>query len=152
MAHPVIDLPNARQPEPDLLTGGQPTRECLQAAYAAGYRTVVNLRPVDELEGFDEGRFARDLGFDYVDIPIAGPADLSRAAVELLDQVLTDAERRPALIHCASGNRVGALLALHGRLRRGMNVDEALAHGEATGLTAPALRAAVHEKLQMLDR
>ena len=151
MAHPVIDLPNTRQPEPDLLTGGQPTRECLQAVYAAGYRIVVNLRPAAELGDFDEGRIARDLGFDYVDIPIAGPADLSHAAVELLDKVLTDAKRRPTLIHCASGNRVGALLALHGRLRRGMSVDEALAHGEATGLTAPALRAAVRKKLRMQD-
>ncbi len=151
MAHPVIDLPNARQPEPDLLTGGQPTRECLQAVYAAGYRTVVNLRPADELEGFDEARFARDLGFDYVDIPIAGPADLSHAAVEFLDKVLTDAKRRPTLIHCASGNRVGALLALHGRLKCGMSAIEALAHGEATGLTAPALREAVRKKLQMRD-
>lgn len=151
MTHPSIDLPSARRPEPDLLTGGQPSQEALQAAHAAGYVTLVNLRPAGEFEAFDEGRVARDLGFEYVEIPIAGPDDLSASAVESLDKVLTDAQRRPALIHCGSGNRVGALFALHARHKRGLGVEEALACGEAAGLTAPPLREAARAKLQTQD-
>lgn len=148
MTDPFTLLDNARRPEPDLLTGGQPTRECLEAAHAAGYGTVVNLRPAGEFEAFDEGRVARDLGFDYVHIPIGGTADLSPAVAESLDEVLTNPQRQPALIHCGSGNRVGALFALHARLKRGLSVDEALACGEAAGLAAPSLREAVRAKLQ----
>lgn len=151
MTHPSIDLPSARQHEPDLLTGGQPSQEALQAAHAAGYVTLVNLRPAYEFEAFDEGRVARDLGFDYVEIPIAGPDDLSPAAVESLAKVLMEPKRRPALIHCGSGNRVGALFALHARLKRGLGVEDALACGEAAGLTAPPLREAVRAKLQSSD-
>ena len=45
----LIQLPNAKQPAPGLLTGGQPTEADLQAAAAAGYKTVINLRPGSEM-------------------------------------------------------------------------------------------------------
>lgn len=145
MIKPSDLLENACLPEPDLLTGGQPSRECLEAARAAGFHTVVNLRPVGEFDEFDESRLVCDLGLEYVCIPIAGANDLSDEAVAVLDAVLADAQRRPALIHCASGNRVGALLAVHACRKRGLNVDEALACGDAAGLTK--LRDAVRGKL-----
>lgn len=145
MTHETFDLPNAREPEPDLLTGGQPSRACLEAARAAGYRTVVNLRPAGEFKDFDESRVARELGFDYVTIPIAEASDLDGEAVTALDAVLADPQRRPALIHCGSGNRVGALFAVHAHRKRGLGVDEALACGERAGLTK--LREAVRVEL-----
>lgn len=152
MTHAAIDLPNACEPEPGLLTGGQPSRACLEAARAAGYRTVVNLRPAGEFKDFDESRVARELGFDYVAIPVAGVTDLDAEAVTALDAVLADPLRRPALIHCGSGNRVGALFAVHACRKRGLGVDEALVLGEKAGLTKlreavrAALRAAHHGK------
>ena len=50
--------------------------------------------------------------------------------------------RGNVLIHCASGNRVGALVALHAR-GTGATPDEALALGKAAGLAGlePAVRA-----------
>ena len=146
MTDPFALLDNACQPEPGLLTGGQPSRDCLEAAREAGYRTVVNLRCVDEFNGFDEGRVVRELGLDYVSIPVAGADGLNVEAVASLDAVLADTQRRPALIHCGSGNRVGALIAMHACRKRGLSVDEALACGEAAGLKV--LRDAVREKLQ----
>lgn len=146
MTNPSTLLDNACQPEPGLLTGGQPSRECLEAACEAGYRTVVNLRGAGEFDGFDEGRVVRELGLDYVHIPVAGADGLSAEAVASLDAVLANAQRRPALIHCGSGNRVGALIAMHARRKRGLGVDEALACGEAAGLTA--LRDVVRGKLR----
>lgn len=148
MTKPSDLLEHAHQPEPDLLTGGQPSRECLEAARDAGYRTVINLRPAGEFDGYDEGRVVRELGLDYVHIPVAGAGDLNAEAVASLDAVLADAQRRPALIHCGSGNRVGALIAMEARLKRGLSVDQALACGDAAGLMA--LRDAVRAKLQAL--
>lgn len=145
MTHDTFGLPNARKPDPDLLTGGQPGRACLEAARAAGYRTVVNLRPAGEFKDFDESRVARELGFDYVAIPVAEVMDLDAEAVATLDAVLADARRRPALIHCGSGNRVGALFAVHACRKRGLGVDEAMALGEKAGLTK--LREAVRAGL-----
>lgn len=148
MSDPAIDLPNACRPESNLLTGGQPSRGCLEAAAKAGYHTVVNLRPQGEFDDSDEAAAVRELGMDYVCIPVAGPQDLNADAAEALDAVLATAGGRPVLVHCASGNRVGALFALHARLKKGVGVEEALARGRATGLTAPALCEAVRAILQ----
>lgn len=149
MTDPSTLLDNACQPEQDLLTGGQPGRECLKAARAAGYRTVVNLRAAGEFDAFDEDRVVRELGLDYVCIPVANANGLSAEAVASLDTVLADAQRRPALIHCGSGNRVGALFAMHACRKRGLSIEEALACGASAGLTAPPLREAVREKLRV---
>ena len=42
-------MPNVAQPVPGVLTGGQPARDQLEEAAAAGYKTVVNLRTLSEL-------------------------------------------------------------------------------------------------------
>ena len=52
-------IPNVTRPEPGLLVGGQPTAKQLKAAAKAGYRTVIDLRPLAEDHGFDEEKAAR---------------------------------------------------------------------------------------------
>ena len=42
---------------------------------------------------------------------------------------------QPILVHCASGNRVGALIALADYWLNGVGNSEALAHGLQAGLT-----------------
>lgn len=148
MTDVALDLPNACRPDANLLTGGQPSRACLKAARDAGYHSVVNLRSPGEFDEFDEAQAVRELGMDYVCIPIAGPPDLTPAAAEALDEVLAKAGDRPVLVHCASGNRVGALFALRAGLKQGMDVDDALSCGDSSGLASPALREAVRAKLQ----
>lgn len=146
MTHPATLLKNARQPDLGLLTGGQPSCECLNSLPGAGYQVIVNLRPAGEFGEFDEGHEVEKLGLDYVHIPIADANDLDAEAVESLNNVLTNAKHRPAMIHCGSGNRVGALVAMHAYLKRGLSMEEALACGDAAGLTT--LRDAVREKLK----
>lgn len=149
MQHPSVDIPNLVQPEPHLLSGGQPTPEALRALREAGCGVLVNLRPREEFDDAEQAALARELGLEYVRIPIAGPQDLNAEAVELLERVLCKCgESHAVLVHCASGNRVGALLALHANHRRGMDPEQALAYGERSGLQAPPLRAAVREKLK----
>lgn len=148
MPDPIHDLPNACLPQANLLTGGQPSRACLEAAQRAGYHTVVNLRPPGEHDEFDEAAAVHALGMEYVCIPVAGPQDLTADAVEALETALAKAGERPVLVHCKSGNRVGALFALRAGLKTGANVEDALAFGDAAGLTSPALREAVRAKLR----
>src|SRR5688500_3903642 len=103
---------------------------------AAGVRTVINLRASDEALGFDEEQEVGRLGMRYVAFPIAGPQDVtSEAAARFsreLDRATTDG---PTLLHCASANRVGALVALERGLIRGGSIGEALCAGRAAGLT-----------------
>ncbi len=145
----VRHLPNLKQPEENLFSCGQPSREALEALCKSGCEVIVNLCPPAECGDFDEADCVRQLGLTYHNIPIAGPGDLGPEAVDALDRILQEAAGRPVVIHCASGNRVGALLALHACWKRGTSPEEAIAYGEKSGLTSPGLRDAV---LRILKR
>ncbi len=125
-------LPNGRRPFPDILTGGQPTLQQLETAVARGYRTVINLRPVNE--GGTTREDVEGLGMSYVLIPVAGAEGLTIENTRALNDALRDAER-PVIVHCASGNRVGALFALRAFHVDGKSADEALEIGKIAGLT-----------------
>jgi uncharacterized protein (TIGR01244 family) len=129
------DAPNAfRQPADGLYTSGQPTEAQLHQAAAAGITTVIDLRQPSEDRGFDETGSATALGLHYIRIPVAGAAGLTPANVQALQAALAGANG-PVLLHCASGNRVGALLALM-KAQQGVPADEALQFGRAAGMTS----------------
>jgi len=67
------------------------------------------------------------------------------ANARTFDQLLAKSPR-PVLIHCSSGNRVGAMLALRAKLN-GASSDQALAFGIAGGLTGS--KAAIEQKLAL---
>lgn len=133
-----IDILNAKMPAPELLTCGQPLPVQLDAARKAGYRTVINLRPPGEFGGFDEAAAAAGLGFRYVNIPIASPADLTVENAQKLANVLDDLDAYPVLLHCGNSNRVGALMALKAGLLDGEDTDTALEIGRQSGLSGLA--------------
>lgn len=137
-ASAVVEIPNARTPLEGVLSGGQPTPEALAAAAAAGYRTIVNLRSqaeMDALEGWDEAATIADLGMEYVFLPMAGAEGLTADNARRLAEVLADPDNRPMMVHCASGNRVGGLLALKAFYVDGEDAETALEIGLAGGLT-----------------
>jgi len=133
---PPVAIPNARTPIAGVLTGGQPSQEQIAAAGAAGYKTVINLRP-DTEPGFEwEPAAVKAAGMSYVSIPVAGAAGLTKDNVTKLDAALKEAAAKgPVLMHCASGNRDGAMLALRAAWIEGKDPAAALAFGKASGLT-----------------
>jgi uncharacterized protein (TIGR01244 family) len=133
---PLLPIPNARIPYPGLLSGGQPTREQIEAAARSGYRTVITLRAEGESGEEWEQEAVEGLGMKFVRIPITGDADLTREKVTQLDTALEDAqENGMAILHCGSGNRVGAVLALRSAWVEGTPPEGALRFGLASGLT-----------------
>lgn len=130
-----LDIPNCCTPGTGLCTGGRPRPEHLQQAKAKGVRTVINLCPPAEACDYDEAAVVGSLGMHYVNIPVAGPADITVEKAKVLAAALAEhSPGHPVLLHCASGNRVGALMALKARFVDGKSADEALAEGRATGL------------------
>lgn len=71
----------------------------------------------------------------YHSLPVDGAAGLSLKNVKALDQLLKQAGDEKVFLHCASGNRVGALMALRSALIYGENTEAAIAQGKAWGLT-----------------
>ena len=121
----------------DHYASGQPTPAHLAELQREGVRTVINLRAPGEPMEYDEAAEAARLGLHYVALPIAGAADLDRERVRQFGRVLDQARRDGGvLIHCASSNRVGAMVALDEALNRGRPLADALAHGRAAGLVS----------------
>lgn len=140
------ELDDGLRPSDTVVVGGQPTEAVLREAAAAGIEVIVNVRGVDEDPGFDEEALAAELGLTYLRVPIAGPQALTPENVLLFDAVLKQIGDRQSLMHCASGNRVGALYALHASRYDGLEPDAAIEVGKAHGLKG--LEGAVREQLE----
>ncbi len=124
-----------RQFAADLYSAGQPSVEDLAQAATQGIRTVINLRAAEEPVAFDERDEVQRLGIGYVSLPIAGTQDLGRTTIETFARELQNARREgPVLIHCGSGNRVGAAIALQRGWLEGCSAHDALASGRSAGL------------------
>ena len=136
-------LPNGRLPFEGVLTGGQPTEEQFAGLAEAGYRTVINLRSEGE-KGNTDPDDVEGLGMTYVAIPIEGSDTLNEESARLLADTLERVEG-PVVVHCGSGNRVGALFALKAFYIDGSEAEDALAVGQSSGLTR--LEPVVREKL-----
>ncbi len=93
---------------------------------------MLNLRSPSK-EGFlsDEQQQTESAGLQYVNVPVK-PDGMSD---ELADQVLEEIDRlpKPALIHCKSGMRSGAMTLMYIATQQGLTADEAMAIGKHNG-------------------
>jgi uncharacterized protein (TIGR01244 family) len=130
-------IKNTVQPEPGLLTAGQPTPEQLQEAAKAGYKTVLDLRAPGEDRGFDETKAAEAAGLAYVNVPVT-PDTLDQAVIDRFLAALEGAER-PVLVHCGTANRVGGVYYAYLVLEKGLSEQEALERARDAGLRSEEL-------------
>lgn len=136
-------LPDVRFPAVHRVVSGGLLARDLPLLTQGEVREVINLRQPGETPDFDEGAAVAAAGIAYHQLPIGGAADLTRANVEKFDQLLRAAGDRLTLVHCASGNRVGAMIALRAGWIEGKRTRDAMAEGERWGLKglAPEVRA-----------
>ena len=134
----------AVQPVDGITAAGQPDEKTLKVFAGSGYVAVIDMRGPDEERGMDdEPAMVESLGLKYVAFPLASNEDISFANARELDTLLAKFDG-PVLVHCASGNRIGAILALRESLN-GASDAEALAYGKRAGLTR--LEPLVRERL-----
>lgn len=140
-----LGIRNAVVVDEHLVSSGQPSEAQLGRLAETGFTHVVQLRPADEEgSGWEEAR-AQELGLQFERIPVAGGADLTEANARALDAAIARAQGQGVLVSCASGNRVGGLLALRAHFCQGLAPEAALELGKKAGLTRaePAVRAAL---------
>lgn len=126
-------LPEFRQVNPTLMTAGQPPAEAWAPLARQGVTAVINLRSDAEMQGRDDATAVVAQGMDYHRIPVGDGADITPENAAALWQLLAQA-RGSVLVHCASGNRAGALLAV-GAARAGqMSPEQALEFGRTAGM------------------
>ena len=121
-------------PVDGVTSAGQPDQAALRVFADSGYVAVIDLRGANENRGFDESSAVDSLGMEYVTLPIDSPEAMNFDNAAKLS-ALIDSFDGPVLVHCGSGNRVGALLALRKKLQ-GASDEEALAHGRDGGMTS----------------
>lgn len=127
---------NYRRLGSGIVSAGAVSRDAISGLKAAGFKTVIDLRT--PAEGTDEERrLVEGEGLAYVSVPVT-PASLSASDVERVRALLEDPAKGPVLLHCASGNRTGAVWAAI-QAGRGLSLEAAEAAGRQAGLTSPAM-------------
>ncbi len=126
-------VPNAHQPLPNLVTGGQPSPAHLEALHRAGGAVVLDIRDPLEPRPFDEPAIVRQLGMEYVNVPV-NAGTITDETLERILSVLRGAGDRTVFFHCASGNRVGGALIPHLMLDHGMDEEAAVQEAMRVGL------------------
>lgn len=129
---------NACQILPTVTTGGQPTREHLEALARSGNAIVMDMREPMEPRAFDEPALVAELGMEYRPIPI-GPHSMNDATLDAIRSTLAEAGERPVFVHCGSGNRVGGALIPVLMLDQGMDEDVAVDAAMRVGLRSAEL-------------
>ena len=101
----------------DVFISGQPTERALRDLRGQGVTTVVNLRTPEEMSSrvpFDEAALVKNLGMQYVYIPVRGNAEFpySPAAVKSFAAAMSGAKGK-VLLHCTIAWRASHLWAAY---------------------------------------
>ena len=133
---------NFRQQNATHFSGGQPNQAQLKTLSEAGIKHIINLRMPEE-QNWDERQRVQSLGMQYHTLPIAGVDSITAANATALADLLAKMGDEPVLIHCASSNRLGALIAMDEAINKDQSLEQAIITGKRWGMTRlePIVRA-----------
>ena len=134
----IAGLPNASEPIPGWVTGGQPTAEHIAALRAAGCQVILDNRDPMEPRPFDEAAAVRAAGMEYVNIPITHGA-VTVDTMRQMHDALKTLEGKKALLHCSSGNRTASALIPYLILDKKMEEEAAVDVAMKMGLRSAEL-------------
>ncbi len=132
---PEVSIYKAKQPFPGVLTGGQPTQSELEQAKKLGYKTIINLRMPNEMTEWNEASKVQSLDMKYVSIPVSSRDSINSINSDKMISILQNKSNYPVMIHCGSGNRVGALFSVDAFFQKSLSQEDALAIGRQAGMT-----------------
>lgn len=137
-------IPNYQLLRPGLAVAGKPSPEALARLKEQGFKTVIDLRM--ETEGLaEEKAIVEGQGLRYVSVPMTA-ATFKLEDAQAVGRILADGAAGPVLLHCASSNRVGGVLAVL-EARAGKPLDAAIAAGQKAGLKSDSMVEAVKRVL-----
>ncbi len=125
----------------------QPDAAALQAARNHDVGVVINLREPSEMD-WDEAAEAENLGMTYYNVPVAAEGSgLDQEAMQTISRLAQQHGDQKILLHCSSGNRAAAWLAVHLANDHGMTVEQSIALAQQAGLTKPNMETRVRNYL-----
>ena len=127
--------------ETTVACGGATTPEAVPELKKMGFASIINLRlpsePGANVEG--EAAAAKTAGINFFNIPFSG-ASPDPAVADRFLATITAKGNEPAYIHCAAGNRAGAMWMIKRLVVDHWDADKAYTEAAALGLTSPALK------------
>ena len=137
----VPGVQNFAKLETTVACGGATTPEAVPEIKKMGFASIINLRLPSEAGANVEGEAAaaKTAGINFYNIPFSGQSPDPKVADQFLATV-TDKKNEPAYIHCAAGNRAGAMWMIKRLVVDKWDTDKAFTEATALGLTSPALK------------
>lgn len=132
------EVMNYQRLENGLATANVITVAALPKLLEAGFKTIIDLRAPKESGVAAEAAAAERIGLRYVNIPVT-PVTLSPESVRKVAEVLDQSANRPVLVHCTTGNRVGAVMELYREAIHGVAHEAARNEARTIGLQAPEM-------------
>ena len=137
----VPGVTNFAKLETTVACGGATTPEAVPELKKMGYASIINLRlptePGANVEA--EAAAAKAAGINFFNIPFSGASPDPAVADKFL-ATITAKGNEPAYIHCAAGNRAGAMWMIKRLVVDHWDTDKAYTEAAALGLTSPALK------------
>ncbi len=130
-----------------ICTGGQPSLDDLAKLKREGVRAVINLRRPTEYNAEEEAAKVKELGLRYFNVAVSVAEPKDEQADEFL-KITSDPQNRPAFIHCASANRVGAFWMIRRVLVDGWKIEDAEAEARKIGMHSPRLVEFAHSYIE----
>jgi Uncharacterized protein conserved in bacteria len=129
-------IESPKQVSDKLWVMGTPSTELLADFADEGGEVVINLLSQKEMTDSEEAAVVTRNGMAYYHVPVNGADGVTLANARLVDRILLKNSDKTVLVHCASSNRVGALMALRAGWLDGMSVENALEVGREHGMTS----------------
>ena len=137
----VPGVTNFAKLETTVACGGATTSEAVPELKKMGFASIINLRLPSE-PGADvdkEAAKAKEVGINFYNIPFSGQTPDPKVADQFLETI-TAKKNEPAYIHCAAGNRAGAMWMIKRLVVDHWDTEKAFTEATALGLTSPALK------------
>jgi uncharacterized protein (TIGR01244 family) len=127
--------------ETTVACGGATTPEAVPELKKMGFASIINLRLPSEAGANVEAEAAaaKTAGINFFNIPFSGQSPDPKVADAFLAAITTKGNE-PAYIHCAAGNRAGAMWMIKRLVVDHWDTDKAFTEATALGLTSPALK------------
>src|SRR3954471_3156383 len=137
----VTGAQNFAKLETTVACGGATTPEAVPELKKMGYNACNNLRlPTEPGANVDgEAAAAKTAGINFFSIPFSGQSPDPAVADKFLATITTPGNE-PAYIHCAAGNRAGAMWMIKRLAVDHWDTERAYTEAAALGLTSPALK------------
>ena len=147
-ADELAEITNFRQYSPRFASSGQPTEQELSLLKTAGFERVIYIAYSDHDNSLpNEDRVAKDLGLEYVQIPVEWTAPTA-TDFNLFAGVMQQAANRKTLLHCQVNYRASAFSFLYRVVYEGVPVDVAKADMDTVWSPNPTWRKLIFQVLE----